>query len=126
MNMVMTILEARVAKENWQILQEAYQEAAQQRDIGLEQSFMIHSKKEPDLWRILTVWHNQEALDALRNSGETPRGVLMFREAKAEPTLSIFDVDQWIPLEYEHQVFNLFFTFTKRPCRINSPELTRA
>ena len=96
--MVMTILEARVSKENWRVLQDAYQEAAHHREAGLEQSFLIQSKKEPDLWRILTVWHNQEALEAMRNTGETPRGVLMFREAQAEPTLSIFEVDQWIPL----------------------------
>ena len=97
--MVMTILEAHVSKENWRVLQQAYHEAAQQRDAGLEQSFLIHSKKEPDLWRILTIWHNQEALNAMRNSGETPRGVLMFRLAQAEPTLSIFDIDQWIPID---------------------------
>jgi hypothetical protein len=50
--MVMTILEARVSKENWRVLQDAYQEAAHHREAGLEQSFLIQSKKEPDLWRI--------------------------------------------------------------------------
>jgi hypothetical protein len=95
--MVITVLEARVSKEYWRVLQEAYHNATQNRDAGLEQSFLIHSKKELDFWRILTVWKDQEALDAMRNSGEIPRGVLIFREAKAEPTLSIFDVDQWIP-----------------------------
>ena len=46
------------------------------------------------MWRILTVWENREALDAMRSSGETPRGVLMFRSAKAEPALSVFEIVQ--------------------------------
>lgn len=97
--MVMTILEARVTKENWAALEQAYQQGAQHRDAGLEQSFLIHSSKEADLWRILTVWQNQEALDAMRNSGKTPLGVLMFRSANAEPVLSVFQVVQHIAPE---------------------------
>jgi len=37
------------------------------------------------------VWR-REALDEYRRSVETPGGVLRFRAAGAEPTLSIFDV----------------------------------
>ena len=33
-----------------------------------------------------------EALETMRQSGQTPRGVLMFRAAEAEPTLSISNV----------------------------------
>ena len=95
--MVMTILEARVSQENWQALEQAYQQGAQHREAGLEQSFLIHSKKEADLWRIVTIWRSQEALDEMRRSGETPRGVLMFRAANAEPVLSIFEIAQRIP-----------------------------
>lgn len=89
---VMTILEARVSNENWAALEQAYQQAAQHHDAGLVQSFLTHNSKDSDLWRILTVWQSQEALDAMRNSGETPRGVLIFREAKAEPVLSVFKI----------------------------------
>jgi len=97
--MVMTILEARVTKENWVALEQAYQQGSQQRDPGLEQSFLIHSSKEADLWRILTVWSSQEALDKMRNSGKTPLGVLMFRSANAEPVLSVFQIVQHIAPE---------------------------
>ena len=97
--MVMTILEARVLKENWSTLEQVYQGGAQHRDPGLEQSFLIHSSKDVELWRILTVWHSREALDEMRKSNETPRGVLMFRSAKAEPTLSIFNIVQQITPE---------------------------
>jgi heme-degrading monooxygenase HmoA len=97
--MVMTILEAHVSKENWAALEQAYQEATQHRAAGLVQSFLIHSSKDADLWRILTVWSSQEALDEMRRSGETPRGVLIFRSANAEPVLSIFEIVQQIASE---------------------------
>jgi heme-degrading monooxygenase HmoA len=94
--MVMTILEAHVTKGNWAALEQAFQLAAQERDPGLVQSFLSHSTKDADLWRILTVWESREALDAMRRSNETPRGVLIFRSAKAEPSLSIFEIVQQI------------------------------
>ena len=97
--MVMTILEARVSNENWAALERAFQQGSLHRDAGLEQSFLIHSKKEPDLWRISTVWTSQEALDKMRSSGETPRGILMFREAHAEPALSVYEIAQHIAPE---------------------------
>jgi len=95
----MTILEAHVSKENWSVLEQAYELGAQYRDAGLVQSFLIHSSKDAELWRILTVWRSQEALAEMRASGDTPRGVLMFRAAKAEPVLTIFQIVQQITLE---------------------------
>ncbi len=94
--MVMTILEGRVEKQNWSRLEQAYQEGSQQNEPGLVQSFLIHSTKETDLWRIVTLWSSREALDAMRRSNETPRGVLMFRQAYSEAQLSMFEVVQLI------------------------------
>ncbi len=92
--MVMTILEARVSQENWANLEQAYQHATQQPEAGIVETFLVHSAKETDLWRIMTVWQSREALDAMRSSGGTPTGVLIFREAQAEPALSVFEVAQ--------------------------------
>ena len=97
--MVMTILEAHVSEENWPALERAYQLGSQNKDAGLVQSFLIHSTKDAELWRILTVWESREALDKMRSSGETPRGIVMFRTANAEPTLSIFEIAQQITPE---------------------------
>ncbi len=90
--MVMTILEAHVASDKWQALEQEFQQATKNLDPGITQTFLLHDSKDQTLWRIATVWHSREALDAMRKSGETPRGVLMFRAAGAEPVLSIFDV----------------------------------
>jgi len=97
--MVMTILEAHVSKENWAALEQAYNLGIQHRDAGLVQTFLIHSLKDNELWRILTTWESQEALDEMRRLGEIPRGVQIFRDANAEPVLSVFEIAQHLALE---------------------------
>ena len=93
---VMTILEGWVTQSNWSTLKQGYRLAAQAHDAGLVQSFLVQGARELELWRILTVWESREALDAMRGSVETPRGVLIFRAAGAEPSLSIFEVTETI------------------------------
>ncbi len=95
--MVMTILEGRVAQDDWPALEAAYHEASQADEPGLVSSYLVHNSRETDQWRILTLWESRQALAAMRASGETPRGVLIFRLAHSEPMLSVFDVVQTIP-----------------------------
>jgi len=95
--MLMTILEARVLQDNWAALEEAFRQASQYQDAGLVQTFLVHSVREDDLWRIMTIWESREALNAMRATGETPRGVQVFRSANAEPTLSIFEIVGQLP-----------------------------
>lgn len=91
--MVMTVLEAEVSEDNWPLLQKEYNEAtARSLDPGLVQTFLLHDLRAPARWRIATVWSSREALDTMRQSGQTPRGVLIFRAAGAEPALSVFAV----------------------------------
>ena len=92
MNKVITILEARVSEEKWDNLRNAYRavKAKQLAPMPL-QSFLLQMKEDPKLWRIVTVWESMEVLQKMRSSGETPAGILVFREATAEPTLSIFE-----------------------------------
>jgi quinol monooxygenase YgiN len=91
--MVMTILEAQVAPERWDALRRSYLARARLPDSGaIVESFLIQGTDDDGTWRIVTVWRDQEALDAMRGSGETPAGVLIFRDADAEPRLTIFTV----------------------------------
>ena len=90
--MVMTILEAHVAPEKWANLQQAYQAGSANLPPQMVQTFLIQSTTEPTLWRGMSIWHSREALEEYRRSVDTPGGVLMFRAAGAEPTLSIFDI----------------------------------
>jgi heme-degrading monooxygenase HmoA len=90
-NMVITILEAHVDPGQWTRLEQAYKEEVKALDPRIRQTFLLHGIGDPSVWRIATVWRSRQALEEMRKEG-TPRGVVMFREAGAEPSLSIFDV----------------------------------
>ena len=95
--MVMTILEAPVGAENWIAFQEDYKKRTIQLPSQMTQTFLLQDVTDQTLWRIISVWKSREALDEMRNSGETPTGVLMFRNVGSEPKLSIFNVSASAP-----------------------------
>jgi heme-degrading monooxygenase HmoA len=86
------MLEAHVAADKSAALLSAFGEATGELDEGIEETFLAQNAADPSQWKIITVWRNREVLEAMRQSGETPRGVLMFRSADAEPTLSVYEV----------------------------------
>ncbi len=90
--MVITILEAHVNTENWAAFQGDFKNRITQLPPQMLQTFLLQGASDQTLWQIVSVWKSREALDEMRNSGETPTGVLMFRAAGAEPKLSIFNV----------------------------------
>ncbi len=93
--MMISVIEARVKKENWPILQQAYQRSAGQTPPGLEQSFLVHGVEDEEVWQIVSVWSGMPSLQQIQQSKEkgiTPRGVLIFREAQAEAVHAIFEV----------------------------------
>ena len=90
--MVITILEARVPPEKEGVLEQEYRQRTGQLEAGILQTFLLRDARDSALWQIATVWRSRAALDEMRNSGETPVGVLIFREAGAEPALSVLNV----------------------------------
>lgn len=90
--MVITSLDGRVDPDKWQILEQAYRDAIRELDDGIVETFLLHNSREPNAWQIVTVWESRAVLDAMRASKQTPRGVLIFRAAGAEPALTILDV----------------------------------
>jgi len=95
--MVITILEAHVGAENWAAFQDDYQKRTVQLPPQMTQTFLLQDVTDQTLWQIISAWKSREALDEMRNSGETPTGVLMFRNVGAEPKLSIFNVPASAP-----------------------------
>lgn len=90
--MVLTVLEANVEPGKEAALQSAYERAVEGAlPPGLVRTELLRDSREPTRWRIQTLWESREVLEAMRKTG-TPAGVLMFRAADAEPTLSIFEV----------------------------------
>ena len=97
MNKIITILEAKVNAEKWGTLRKAYRAVKAKRSMPMPlQSFLLQMKETPKLWRIITVWESMEVLQKMRSSGKTPAGILIFREAGVEPTLSIFEAKEEI------------------------------
>ena len=97
MPMILTVLEAHVEPAQEAALQTTYRDAG--RDPlppGLIKSTLLRAANDRTMWRIQTLWESREALDAMRGTG-TPRGVLIFRSAGAEPRLSILEVVAVLP-----------------------------
>ena len=90
--MVMTTLEAHVEPEKWAALEAAFRTGTERPEPGIVRAHLVHNSADSSLWRLMAFWSSHEALEQMRSSGETPRGVRMFRAAGAEPVLSIFDV----------------------------------
>ena len=89
--MVVTMLEARVAHDQAAVLIDRFGAAGDALPPFILETFLLQSAGT-DLWRIVTVWASQDALDQYRASVETPEGVRMFRSAGAEPALTVFSV----------------------------------
>lgn len=88
--MLVTILQADVASDKQALLEQAF-EASGALPSAIRESFLLHENNS-ESWRIVTVWNSQEELEEYRRSVDTPAGITMFREAGAEPTLSINEV----------------------------------
>ncbi len=95
--MVITILEAHVNADKASALLDAYRSGLSSLPPQMVQTFIIQNVTDKTLWQIISVWKSREALEEMRNSGETPAGIVMFRSAGAEPKLSIFDVPAHAP-----------------------------
>ena len=89
--MVVTMLEAEVSEDQAELLVEAFRGAGDSLPPFILESFLLNVRGS-DLWKVVTVWASQDALDQYRSRVETPEGVAMFQAAGAEPTLSIHDV----------------------------------
>ncbi len=93
-NRIVTILEANISQENWETLQKAYRELGEESKMRPTQSFLVQNKETPTLWRIMSIWEDMESLQKLRQSVETPAGILIFRAAGAEPKLEVFEAKE--------------------------------
>lgn len=88
----MTVLDAQVETGRAGDLEREYREGTVQIPPEILQTFLVRDTRDATRFRIVTIWESQAALDAMRASGVTPKGVQMFQAAGASPELSVFDV----------------------------------
>ncbi len=74
--MIMTVLEAHVAQENWAGLVAAFESGNDNLPKQMVQTMLLQDTADPTLWRGISIWHSREALQEYRQSVETPGGVL--------------------------------------------------
>ena len=96
--MVITMLEARVDEGMISGLVDSFNASGDSLPSAIVESFLIRERNS-DIWRIVTVWESQEALDGYRTSVDTPEVVLIFRAASAEPSLSVSEVSAHVSHE---------------------------
>lgn len=89
--MIVTTLEARLDEDQARRLVVSFEATGDSLPSAIVESFLVR-QLDGDVWRIVTVWESRDALDGYRASVDTPEGVVMFRSAGAEPTLSILEV----------------------------------
>lgn len=89
----MTILQGDVSEEKTTILISNYKNALKQKESGMLKTFLVQDIKTPVVWKIITIWENKEVLEKMRSLG-TPKGVLIFRSAGTEPSLSINEINE--------------------------------
>lgn len=87
---IVSMLEANVQEARTEELVSQFEASGESLPRAIVESFLLHDASS-EMWRIVAVWENEEALDGNRESVETPGGVLMFRSAGAEPSLSVFE-----------------------------------
>jgi heme-degrading monooxygenase HmoA len=87
-----TIVEGAVDAAREDDLRSAWEETTSQ---ALPDGFIESSLLRADdgTWRIVTVWESEEAVIAMRASGERPAALVMFERAGSEPSVSMWTVE---------------------------------
>ncbi len=90
---ILTILEARVVPDKWEMLKRTY-EAVDKNGLpsSVLSSYLTQQEKDPEVWYIVTIWESRQALDSYRKSVETPVWISVFRAVEGEPILTISEV----------------------------------
>jgi quinol monooxygenase YgiN len=89
---VITVLEAEIELRRVPDLDRAYREGTTQLPAEIRETFLVRDARDSSRYRIITVWESQAALQAMRASGVTPKGIQIFEAAGGKPELSILDV----------------------------------
>ena len=90
---MVTVLEASVEPDREADLLAAYRATADMPfPAAVMHSYLVRARDQRSTFRIMTTFRSMEDLVAMRASGETPRGVVIFNAAGADPVLSVYEV----------------------------------
>ncbi len=90
--MIMTSLEAHVAPDKQEQLQQAFKKQLAEKLDGASEAVLTQSASDPTLWRLNGFWASREVFEQYRRSVPVPAGIAIFRAVGSEPTLTMFEV----------------------------------
>lgn len=64
---------------------------------GLITSSLLKNTNTLGTYRIQTAWENQEALEKMRSTTQTPKAIEIFQSVGVTPTLEIYELVENIP-----------------------------
>jgi quinol monooxygenase YgiN len=76
--MTLVVMKAQVPTEQWDALTRAFDDVMQPPPDGIVQSILAQDQHDLTLWRIITIWESQGALDAYRQSHTYVPGAYIF------------------------------------------------
>jgi heme-degrading monooxygenase HmoA len=88
----MTVLTARVDPDRVEDLEGAFAAAAAELPEGIVESFLLRDSRSASSFQIVTLWRSRAALEAMRSSGVTPKGIQIFQSVGAAPDVAVLDV----------------------------------
>lgn len=95
--MVMVIFEVTVPKEKWDALKKAFKAGMDTlKLLPIAETFLIQSKEDPTIWRIVSIWYKRQDLEEAQRHGMLP-GEVMFTLVGAKSNTSIFDIAERAP-----------------------------
>lgn len=92
--MYITILEGQVKEENWSQLEKDYESSIRHAPDGLAESFLIHCLDNRGLWKIISVWKDEETYHLNKALNVAKTCEQLFCDAGTTPHRTHFHVRQ--------------------------------
>ncbi|HEY7021736.1 MAG TPA: antibiotic biosynthesis monooxygenase [Ktedonobacterales bacterium] len=90
--MTLVVMKAEVPREQWEALTRAFDEVMENRPDGIVESILAQDQHDPTLWRIITIWESQAALDAYSASYALIPGAQVFHLVGVTPIAMVNEV----------------------------------
>jgi quinol monooxygenase YgiN len=92
--MFITILEGQVKEQNWLQLEKNYEAAMRHTPDGLVESYLIHCLDNKGLWRIISVWKDEDTYIFYKSKKIVDTCAQLFCDAGTTPNRTHHHVHQ--------------------------------
>jgi quinol monooxygenase YgiN len=90
--MVLVAMKAEVPEEQWDALTRAFDHVMKNRPDDIVESILAQDQQDPTLWRIITIWESQAALDAYYQWHASIPGAYIFHLVGVVPMATVSEV----------------------------------